>query len=49
MIIKTAEDKPNARNELEESRADSRIPDGLTRKIQKGRNNISAGAANGRA
>ena len=49
MIIKTADDKPNARNELEKSLADSRIHDGLTRKIEKGRNNISAGAANGRA
>ena len=46
MIIKNADDKSDTLNELEKYLSDSRIPDDVKRKIERERNNISAGAAN---
>jgi ribosomal protein L37AE/L43A len=48
MIIKAADDKSATIAELEQYLGDARIPDDVKRKIEKERNNVSAGAANER-
>lgn len=48
MIIKNADDKSSIIAELEQYLANPRIPDETKRKIEKERNNVSAGAANER-
>lgn len=48
MIIKAADDKSASIADLEAFLSDARIPDDVKRKIEKERNNVSAGAANER-
>lgn len=48
MIIKNADEKSAVISELERYLADPRIPDDIKRKIERERNNVSAGAKNER-